>query len=56
MILSEGEARFKFCPLLKTSDDKMKTCLVTQCMFWRWLDDAKTEGYCGMAGPVNPQG
>lgn len=52
MIVSETDARFKFCPLLMTSDDKMKTCQVTQCMMWRWADDEKTRGYCGMAGPV----
>lgn len=56
MILAEGEATFKFCPLLKTSDDKMKTCQVAQCMMWRWTDESRTKGYCGMAGPVNHKG
>jgi hypothetical protein len=56
MVLSENEAKFKFCPMLKTRDDKMRTCLVSQCMFWRWLDEARTKGYCGMAGAVNNKG
>lgn len=50
MILSESEAKYKFCPMLMTSDDKMKMCQVTQCMMWRWADEDKTKGYCGLAG------
>ncbi len=54
MLLTEKEARFKFCPLLKTSDDKMKCCQGSQCMFWRFkhLDrHSETDpGYCGIAG------
>ncbi len=49
MQLPENEAKFKFCPLLKTADDKVKMCLVSQCMMWRWADDSKTKGYCGLA-------
>ncbi|MFP4070614.1 MAG: hypothetical protein ACLFTB_01070 [Desulfovibrionales bacterium] len=47
MILSESEAKFKFCPLLKTQDDKLKFCQVSNCMMWRWAGEAK--GYCGLA-------
>ena len=56
MVLSENEAKFKFCPMLKTSDDKMKTCLVTQCMMWRWIDESKSKGYCGLAGQAAHKG
>jgi len=56
MLLSESDAKFKYCPLLKTKDDKMKFCLGSMCMLWRWADLAKTgadeEGYCGAAGPI----
>lgn len=50
MLLSEGEAKFKYCPHLKTKNDEMKFCQGTMCMMWRWLDEAKTQGYCGLAG------
>lgn len=49
---SESEAKYKFCPLLKTSDDKMKMCQGSMCMMWRWVDDLKEAGYCGLAGAV----
>ena len=52
MLTSESDAKFKFCPLLKTGDDKMKMCQTTMCMMWRWADDAKEQGYCGLAGTV----
>jgi len=52
MLVSESDAKFMFCPLLKTHDDKMKMCQVTMCMMWRWADDAKENGYCGLAGLV----
>lgn len=53
MILPPSDARFKFCPLLKTHDDKMKFCLSTDCMMWRegGKDDRGEQvGYCGLAG------
>lgn len=51
MLLSENEAKFKFCPLLKTRDDKMKMCMGSQCMYWRWeKENAPEKGYCGVAG------
>jgi len=56
MLLSESDAKFKYCPLLKTKDDKLKFCLGSMCMLWRWADLAKTgsdeAGYCGAAGPI----
>lgn len=56
MLLPESDAKFKYCPLLKTRDDKMKFCLGSMCMLWRWADLAKTgsdeQGFCGAAGPV----
>ncbi len=50
MLLPESEAKFKYCPLLKTHDDKMKFCLGGMCMMWRAADGDK--GYCGAAGGV----
>lgn len=48
MLVSEKEAKFKYCPLLKTHDDKLKFCQGAMCMMWRAVDaDA---GYCGLAG------
>ncbi len=56
MLLPESDAKFKYCPLLKTRDDKMKFCLGSMCMLWRRADQGKTGaddlGYCGAAGPV----
>jgi len=61
MLLSENEAKFKYCPLLKTSDDKFRMCQGSQCMMWRYVSSVKTEegdpGYCGMGGkPVGIEG
>jgi len=54
MLNTEQDAKFKFCPLLKTHDDKMKFCQGTMCMMWRSADPEKTggedKGYCGLAG------
>ncbi|MDR3640815.1 MAG: hypothetical protein P4L39_05785 [Humidesulfovibrio sp.] len=56
MLLAESDAKFKYCPLLKTRDDKLKFCLGSMCMFWRWADPARTgadeAGSCGAAGPL----
>lgn len=56
MLLPQSDAKFKYCPLLKTRDDKLKFCLGSMCMLWRWADIARTgedeHGYCGAAGPV----
>ncbi|MHC1791925.1 hypothetical protein [Solidesulfovibrio sp.] len=48
MFVTEKEAKFRYCPLLKTHDDKMKFCLGTMCMMWRAAD--AESGYCGLAG------
>ena len=50
MLLPESEAKFKYCPLLKTHDDKMKFCLGSMCMMWRAAGG--DTGYCGAAGTV----
>jgi len=56
MLLPESDAKFKYCPLLKTRDDKMKFCLGSMCMLWRHAEADKTGsddlGFCGAAGPV----
>lgn len=58
MPTTENEARFKYCPLLMTHDDKMKFCQGAQCMMWRWdssQTDAEATGHCGLAGsPWDP--
>ncbi|MFW5722345.1 MAG: hypothetical protein ACOCWT_03505 [Desulfohalobiaceae bacterium] len=48
MIREESEAKFKYCPLLKTSEDRLKFCLVADCMMWRRTEEGK--GFCGLAG------
>ncbi|THB62724.1 MAG: hypothetical protein D6E12_18740 [Desulfovibrio sp.] len=54
MLISEKEARFKYCPLLTTHDDKLKFCLGAGCMMWRWKNPERREeadsGYCGQSG------
>lgn len=52
MYLSEREAKFKYCPLLMTHDDKMKFCQGTMCMMWRSApeDPDADKGFCGLAG------
>ncbi|SNR76504.1 hypothetical protein SAMN04488503_1120 [Humidesulfovibrio mexicanus] len=56
MQLCESDAKFKYCPLLKTREDKLKFCQGSMCMFWRWANPAVTgadaEGFCGAAGPA----
>ncbi len=52
MILQESEAKFKYCPLLKTHDDKLKFCQGSMCMMWR--DAGAGAGYCGLAGRPGP--
>ena len=54
MPVTESDAKFMFCPLLKTHDDKMKMCQVAMCMMWRWTDESKEKGYCGLAGTPLP--
>ena len=50
MLVSASDAKFKYCPLLTTSDDKLKFCQVEMCMMWR--DAGEGKGYCGLAGSV----
>jgi hypothetical protein len=49
MPIPESEAKFKYCPHLKTSDDKMKFCQAGMCMMWRTTKDGAA-GWCGLAG------
>ncbi|AGW13678.1 hypothetical protein [Megalodesulfovibrio gigas] len=53
MLLPEKDARFKYCPLLTTSDNKLKFCLGSQCMMFCWKHPEHRQeddlGYCGMA-------
>ena len=54
MLINEKEARFKNCPLLTTRDDKLRFCLGSGCMMWRFKNPGMREeddkGYCGMSG------
>lgn len=54
MLLPEKDARFKHCPFLTTSQDKLRFCLGAACMMFRWKHpDHRAEedlGYCGLAG------
>lgn len=51
MLLPESDAKFKYCPLLKTHDDKLKFCLGSMCMMWRRGPEGDL-GYCGAAGAL----
>lgn len=51
MLLAEADAKFKYCPLLKTHDDKLKFCLGSMCMMWRFAPGGE-QGYCGAAGAL----
>ena len=48
MYMTEKEAKFKYCPLLTTHDDKLKFCQGAMCMMWR--SAGPDAGYCGLAG------
>ena len=52
MLIEEKEAKFKYCPLLKTHDDKLKFCQGSMCMMWRFdrREPDTAKGYCGLAG------
>jgi hypothetical protein len=50
VLLPESDAKFKNCPLLTTPEGKLKFCLCSGCMMWRWEADGKEKGYCGLAG------
>jgi hypothetical protein len=56
-LLSENEARRKWCPFARGSpDDK---CLGSGCMAWSWATTATessafNSGYCGLAGGARP--
>jgi len=52
MSTTEKDAKFRFCPLLTTPEGKMRFCVASQCMMWRW--DGQGEGpdalgFCGLA-------
>ena len=52
MVTTEKDAKFRFCPLLTTSDGKLRFCQGSQCMMWRWSGDAvgdTANGFCGLA-------
>lgn len=50
MPIAESDAKFKYCPLLKTTDDKLRFCLGSACMMWRRAESGGDAGWCGLAG------
>lgn len=55
MMTTPAEARNrKCCGPYATRGNQMlvNECMVDQCMAWRWADDKRTEGYCGIAGTL----
>lgn len=54
MLLSEKEAKFKYCPFLVDKNDKLRFCQGGMCMMWRYKNPEKRgeddPGYCGVAG------
>lgn len=55
-MLSEDEAKFKYCPHLTTHDDKLRFCQCSMCMMWRWENPEQPggRGYCGLADDPRP--
>jgi hypothetical protein len=54
MYVTEKEAKFKYCPLLTTHDDKLKFCQGPMCMMWRTA--GPDAAYCGLAGRPESHG
>ena len=65
MILTEDQAKTKWCPEVRLIEDHGKNilnnrgelgdvlCLASGCMAWRWATgEHKAKGYCGRAGEV----
>jgi hypothetical protein len=54
MLLPQDDAKYKYCPLLKDQQDKLRFCLGAACMMWRWekgeAEGDDPRGYCGLAG------
>ena len=60
MLLTEEEAREKYCPFWASGDWTIN-CEASKCMMWRWVKEAisdyipgekdspKPRGYCGLA-------
>ena len=57
MLLTESEAKEKWCPHVRKGEDN---CVASQCMMWRVFDaqymqgeiNNDRRGYCGLAGEV----
>lgn len=65
MIVTEEEARTKWCPEVRLTDAsgsnygvisnrdigvRHEYCIASKCMWWRWTTEDETFGYCGKAG------
>lgn len=52
-MLTEEEAREKWCPQMIEVGSEWVTCVASECMAWRWgveAGDPRKVGYCGLAG------
>ena len=66
--MSEDEAKEKWCPFSRVwsyeggsfnrdldGSEAVANCIGSRCMAWRWEDNRRERGFCGMAGkPVVP--
>ncbi|MBF0096271.1 MAG: hypothetical protein HQM04_06600 [Magnetococcales bacterium] len=58
MPLTPDEARSKWCcqarhTAVEQADRKIVIpCIAHGCMAWRWSDEHKKHGYCGLAGTM----
>ena len=56
-MLTEEEAKGKWCPLTFNNGHDPEKCCTSMCMAWRWgrkphmkQEECMTTGYCGLAG------
>ena len=58
MIVTEKEAKEKFCPRGHKLDTTDLSCLGSHCMAWAWRHKIRGEdqrGFCGMVSEPGPE-